>query len=733
MSKRIPILLGFILLIITIWLQISAVDLIQHYIGRLKELGYDIQLKSRILTQRNAFESTIVIVDIDDKSLDKEGRWPWPRAKLGDLISRLFENGAVVVALDVIFPEKEDNIVDTVSQSLSQNQLMVPPIQTSLDKIKPFFNNDAKFAENIKKGDVVLGASFLPRPLQIGTPPAPILTLTTEVEKKLDFIWAKGIISNIPILQNEAKSGGFINIYADEDGIIRRVPILIRYQDNLYPSLAVEAVRVYLLGEVKLITEDYGDSIELEGVQVENHKIPTDNTGQTVIPFRGRSYSFPYLSATDVLHNTIPSDSLNGKIVFVGTSATGLGDLPATAVEGAYPGVEIQATIADAILTDRFFYKPAWSLGAEVFLTAVLGSIICVLFPYLGPSLLSIFMILIPLGLVFANNWLWEKTGFIISIFIPMCFTLLLGVVDMVYGYLFESRRRTRLKAIFGQYVPSKHIDEMLQSKGDYGMLGEDRDMTVLFADIRHFTSISEHLPASQLKELLNEFFTPMTEIIFKYHGTIDKYVGDLIMAFWGAPLKDKKHAQRAIGAAIDMQLAVQELQPVLAQHGWPAIRIGIGINSGMMSVGDMGSKFRRNYTVLGDAVNLASRVEGLTKFYGVQIIVTENTFREQPRFIFRQLDRVRVKGKDTGIAIYEVIGRKNEMTPDILKELELSERALNFYFNRDWKNALDLFSELKLNYPNVKLYSIYLQRVSEFMNNPPALDWDGVYSHLAK
>jgi adenylate cyclase len=240
-------------------------------------------------------------------------------------------------------------------------------------------------------------------------------------------------------------------------------------------------------------------------------------------------------------------------------------------------------------------------------------------------------------------------------------------------------------------------------------------------------------MTASELKDMLNEFFTPMTEIIFKHKGTIDKYIGDLIMAFWGAPLRDKRHAQHAITSALQMQIAVDKINPVFAQRGWAEIQIGIGLNTGIMSVGDMGSKFRRNYTVLGDAVNLASRVEGLTKYYGVKIMVAENTIKNQTLFVFRQLDRVRVKGKKLGVAIYEVVTKKVGATPALLDEIQASDKALNAYFNQDFDAAYKMFEDLHAAHPQVKLYKLYIERITEFKNNPPPPEWDGVYAHASK
>ena len=732
MNKRIPMIIGFLLLIFAVWLQITSVEFFQLLIVRLDNLAYDMQLRTKIFTHPTALKTNVAIVDIDDKSLAAVGRWPWPRSELALLLNRLKEAGAVVVSMDMMFPEKQVDIIEPLQVEIDKRKLATPALDKLFQEIRPDLDEDVKLAQALAQQDVVLGMTFTPRSQAQGQLPAPILSLT-PTEKQFALINAAGYIGNIPVLQTAAKNAGFINVYSDPDGIIRRVPLLIRYKDNLYPSLAFETVRLYLLSDVKLVTADYRNSLQIEAVKLGPHTIPVDANGDMLIPFVGKSFSFPYYSAADVLAKKIPQAALNGKMIFLGTSATGMGDLRATAIQGVFPGVEIQATIADAIVKDHFAYRPAWTQGAEIFMTVVLGLILVFLFPFLGPRTLTLFIIIIPILLTLANNFLWDKTGLVIFILIPILLTILLAIMNMIYGYLFETRRREHLKEMFGQYVPAKHIDEMLKASGNYGLHGDDRNMTVLFADIRNFTSISEPMSAAELKELLNAFFTPMTEIIFNNHGTIDKYIGDLIMAFWGAPLKDKHHARHALSAALEMQAMVEKLKPVFAERGWAEVNIGIGLNSGVMSVGDMGSQFRRNYTVLGDAVNLSSRVEGLTKHYGVKIMTTETTIKDQTKFVFRQLDRVRVKGKKLGVAIYEVVGLQTDVTKEMHEELARSETAINFYFKQDWDAAEKMFSELHQQNPQVKLYHLYIERIKEFRLNPPPADWDGVYVHTSK
>ena len=559
------------------------------------------------------------------------------------------------------------------------------------------------------------------------------ITATPEERRDFQLITQYGYISNIPIIQQAAKAGGFINIYPDDDGIIRRAPLLIEYKGNVYPAISLQAVLVYLNEQAKLVAPYYGKTKELEGIQIGHYVIPVDSSGFVLIPFIGKSYTFPYYSATDVLNNRIPQNALLGKIVFVGTSATGLGDLQPTSIQNPFPGVEIQASLVNGILVHHFSYKPAWTLGANFFLTLLFGLIAAFAFPYLGPRILAVTIIVFPSGLLYLNNMIWNQTGLILSLLTPIVLVLAIAIFNILYGYVFETRRREQLKEMFGQYVPEKHINEMLKYQGKFGLHGEDREMSVMFADIRNFTTISEGMTATDLVDMLNTYFTPMTEIIHKYVGTVDKYIGDLIMAFWGAPLNDNKHAFHAMSSALQMQEELGKLRELPEMKKWPPINIGIGINSGVMSVGDMGSHFRRNYTVLGDAVNLASRVESLTKYYGVKIMVTENTQHHQPKFVFRKLDRVQVKGKKNGIEIYELIGLHTQVTPEVMQELEQYHKALEFYFQKNWDMALTGMNELHEKYPDKKIYSLYIQRINEFKANPPPIDWDGTYTHKEK
>ncbi len=735
MSKRIPIILGLILLGIALWLSIAPTRFAFQLMQRLDALDYDLQLRARVLNRPKPVNSavSIAIVDIDDDSLNVEGRWPWPRRKVAALVDELQQLGAQVIAFDMFFSEPESNVVTEIVKKFEANNVNNPALLNLLRDNESLFASDNLLAASLSKNLSVLAISFLPSSHRQNELPPPLLRLTPQEKKGFSIINAAGYISNIPVLMQAAKKGGFINAFADSDGIVRHAPLIMQYQNGVYPALALQAVLSLLNQEITILSDTYNNQQKIEGIKIGEISIPTDEKAQVLIPFIGGSYTFPYYSATAVLNHKVPKGSLFGKIVFIGTSATGMGDLQATPVQSPFPGVEIQATIAEGLLKNTFSYKPAWVLGVNLCLTFVLGLIAAIIFPYFGPRVLTIVFISVPVIFMLTTNWIWRSTGLILSAFMPILTLSAIALLNIFYGYLFETRKREELKKIFGQYVPEEHIEQMLKNSKGFNLSGEDREMTIMFADIRNFTTISESLSATELVELLNAFFTPMTNIIFTHSGTIDKYVGDLIMAFWGAPLEDNQHAAHAIRSALDMQEKLEEMRQTTEMQRWPEINMGIGINSGEVSVGDMGSEFRRNYTVLGDPVNLASRVEGLTKFYGVNILVTENTQKNQPGFVFKKIDRVKVKGKNTAIEIYEVICEQINLTPEVNEEINAFHHALNMYFQQNWDGAYIGMLALSKKYPNKKIYPLYLKRIEECKTlNLPA-DWNGVYVHTSK
>jgi len=399
-------------------------------------------------------------------------------------------------------------------------------------------------------------------------------------------------------------------------------------------------------------------------------------------------------------------------------------------LQTSYPGVELHANMIAGFIDQDFKQNPAWSLGAEFTLLLLIGVILGFILPIVSPAIATLVTILAATFISLLNYYLWTRA----NIALPLASSLLLiaglYVLNMSYGYFVESRGKRQLAGLFGQYIPPELVDEMSHTLADFSLQGDSRDMTVMFSDVRDFTSISESLEPAELQQLMREFLTPITRIIHQNRGTIDKYMGDAVMAFWGAPLSDKNHASHALHAALQIVAELEKLKPIFLSRGWPALRLGIGLNSGIMHVGDMGSEFRRSYTVMGDAVNLASRLEGLTKQYGVAIIVSQSTKETVKDIIYRELDKVRVKGKDRPVTIYEPVATQKEgLTAELKNELDIYKLALSYYRDMNWDLAELQFLNLMKLAPESKLYQTYAERIRVFRERPPAEGWDGVYT----
>ncbi|MDZ7787972.1 MAG: adenylate/guanylate cyclase domain-containing protein [Halofilum sp. (in: g-proteobacteria)] len=464
-----------------------------------------------------------------------------------------------------------------------------------------------------------------------------------------------------------------------------------------------------------------------------SREIPVDEQGAVLVPYRGPQHSFPYVSAADILDGTADPSILEDRIVLVGATAAGLLDLRSTPVQNVYPGVEVHANIVSGILDGRIKRRPAYLLGYEFIVLAVLGIGLTALLPLLTPLWLSAAIIGITALVVSTNVMAWTGADLVLPLASPLVLVALLSIFHVAWGFFVETRGKRQLAKLFGQYIPPELVEEMDKAPEEISLAGESREMTVLFSDVRGFTGISENLEPSELTRLMNAFLTPMTRIIHQHRGTIDKYMGDAIMAFWGAPLADSDHARHAVHAAWEMQRTMRALQPQFEREGWPPLEVGIGLNSGLMNVGNMGSEFRMAYTALGDAVNLGSRLEGLTRTYGVDMIVSESTRQAVPEFEFRELDVVRVKGKDRPVAIHEPIGPIDEVDRETRKAIKRYHAALGKYRQCDWDAAEREIFSLSREYPDDTVYAMYLDRIMHFRNNPPPDDWDGVFTHQTK
>ena len=708
------------------------------FIDQISSILYDYRLN---MTMPKTVDDRIVILDIDEKSLKEEGRWPWGRNRLALLMDKLFDKyGIAVLGFDVVFAEKDESSGLKVLQRLGQNQLRdVPQFQSVLSQIQPQLDYDSLFANKLKNRKVVLGYYFTTQSESniSGALPEPTFPAGAFKKRQIGFTpeISNGYGANLPELQKSAASAGHFNPKIDFDGRVRRVPMLMEYGGAYYESLSLAMVRT-LLDQPRLLPgfaeDNAGGYAGLEDLELETAggklKIPVDSDVSSFVPYRGGQGSFPYISITDVLHDRVKPEQLKDKIVLIGTTASGLKDLRSTPVAEVYPGVEVHANMISGILDQNLKAKPAYMLAVEVLWLLLIGVALSFLLPQLGAIKAMLVTALVAAASTGLNVALWHYGNINMPAADTLIMIALLFALNMSYGYFVESRTKRQITGLFGQYVPSELVEEMAKHPENVSMEGDSREMSILFSDVRGFTTISEGMDPKELSLLMNEFLTPLSRVIYKHRGTIDKYMGDCIMAFWGAPLPDIAHARNAMLAGIEMQATLKALQPHFRERGWPEIHVGVGINTGPVSVGNMGSEVRVAYTVMGDDVNLASRLEGITKQYGVGIIVGENTRNAVPDFLYRELDHVRVKGKDKPVAIYEPIGLSSEVSKAQQDEVKLFHEVRRLYRKLDWDQAELQLMNLQRMFPDMGLYGVYMERIAYFRKNPPVSDWDGVF-----
>lgn len=739
--KKNAILIGLGLLIVLLFAGNAANFYRLGLVNQLSAVLYDYRLQ---LTMPRTLDERIVILDIDEKSLKEEGRWPWGRDRMALLMDKLFDRyGVAIVGFDVVFAERDESSGLKVLQRIGQDQLKGnAQFQSVLSRLQPGLEYDRLFADKIKNRNVVLGYYLTNSEggSTSGTLPDPIFPTGSFKGKPIDFTSWNGYGANLPELQKAAASAGHFNPMVDSDGVVRRVPMLAEHDGAYYESLSLAMVRT-LFGTSKLSPGfaggkdgNYADLEWLE-LDVDGRKlnIPLDSEVATLVPYRGRQGSFRYISIADVLHERVGIEQLKNRIVLVGTTAPGLLDMRATPVAEVYPGVEIHANMIAGILDQNIKEQPPYMLGAEVIWLLLIGILLIFSLPRLGPVkgiLVSILAFAVIHGASLAT---WQYGNLVMPVANSLAMIVLLFALYISFGYLVESRTKHQITGLFGQYVPNELVEEMAGHPESISMEGDSREMTILFSDVRDFTSISEGMEPKELTLLMNEFLTPLSRVVHKHRGTIDKYMGDCIMAFWGAPLPDAQHARNAIAAGLEMQAAIKALQPRFKERGWPEIHVGVGINTGRVSVGNMGSEVRVAYTVMGDEVNLASRLEGITKQYGVDIIVGENTRNAVSEFLYRELDHVRVKGKGNPVAIYEPIGMAGEVSKALHDEIKLFHEVRRLYRKQDWDQAELQLMNLQRMSPETVLYRIYAERVIYFRRNPPAADWDGVFVFQTK
>ena len=631
-------------------LRISAVQSLENIV-------YDTKLR---MTMPKTLDSRIIIIDIDEKSLAEVGRWPWHRQKLAALTQELLQNQRVsAIGFDLVFAEGDD-----------------------------MREADTQFAQSFLQKNVVLGYYFTSdrEARTSGVLPKPVIQQINLSGRKIRATLWDGFGSNIATLAQAAPLAGFFNAITDDDGVVRSTPLLASFKGDYYESLALAVYRAATAypsvgpGFIPNSVDSVGgilsmDSIKLTKTDLSDptkthmQTIKVDDRAAVLVPYRGlggaQGGSFQYISAADILAKRLASEQLRGKIILVGTSAPGLQDLRITPVGQTYPGVETHANVISSMLDGKSIYKPDYALGVEVALLILVGLALAFVLPALTATSalgFSVSMLLMPTAL---NLFLFSQYGMVFPLAPLLLLSFLAYMMNMSYGYVVESRAKRELTQLFGSYVPPQLVDEMVRDPSNHTMKAINKDLTVMFCDLRGFTQLAENMEPIQLQQLLNEVFSRITQVIVDHRGTVDKYMGDCVMAFWGAPVSMPNHAELAVLAALDMTQVLVQINAERRTKGLSDVKLGIGINSGMMCVGDMGSFMRRSYTVVGDAVNIASRIEGLTKHYAVDLLAGNSTKLSTPLFDWLLVDTVRLAGKTESLALFTLkatLGKSNTM-----------------------------------------------------------------------
>ena len=690
----------------------------------------------------------VTIVDLDDEGLSTFGQWPWPRYRVAMLVEKIRRAGAAAIALDIVFAEEDRTSPDVLRRALNSElgvQIGFSGLPAGLE------DNDRVLANILGQGPSVLGYYFRVNALEDreaheasrnvaedagGTEsgPQPLDTALVRTKGAMGpdtaLFSAGGVVRNIPVLSRAAPASGFINVGADRDGIVRRAPLIMAWQERVYPSLALAALLQAQGADTAVLRLTSGGA---ESLRAAGRTIPLDGRGRMLLHYRGARRTIPTYSVADVLRERLPQGALEGKIVFVGTSAAGLMDIRSTPLDPYYPGVEAQATVADTIVSGDFLQRPDWAPGLELSLVLGMGLVSTLMLVRLGGL-----WPLLPLALLGTSAWFGAQQtlairGLYLSPLMPLVTLASNFALLSFLKFRGEEREKHRIRDSFEHYLSPEVISRVLKNPDLLQLGGEKKELTVMFTDIRNFTSLSEMLEPQELVAFMNQFHSAMTGIILEQGGTLDKYIGDAIMAFFGAPVEQPRHALIACRTALSMMEHLYECRKNWCFPGFSRIEIGLGLSSGEMVVGNMGSVKRMSYTVMGDQVNLASRLEGLTKHYGVKILVSQYTHALiTPEITCREIDVVRVKGKAVPVSIFEPF-KEDYFTEGNFDFITHFEQGLRAYRARHFDEAVAHFERTLQLKPEDQPSILFIQRCQILKSSPPPEDWDGVWTMSSK
>lgn len=690
----------------------------------------------------------VTLVTIDEKSLDELGRWPWPRARMAELLNAMVKYDPKVIGFDVVWSEPDEN---SELKGLKATQEKWKDLRGGNREFENYLNqavrkadSDKTLAQSIVSSQrAVLGYFFHFWGKEGGyakkKPPDDLPPLSTfnlvkfssKEAQKVPLFEADAVEANILVISEAAEGAGYFNIFPDEDGTVRWIPLAIKFQNRYYCSLSLAVLQKYLDNPpLMLRIAEFG----VEEIRLGEVTIPTNEEGRMLINYRGPQKRFPYYSASDVIRGRLPADALKGKIVLVGATAIGIYDIRVTPFDHVFPGLEVHANVIDSILQQQFLYRPNWVTIFDLLAIVLIGLILGVFLPrvkavpgaLIAGALFAVFILI--------SRFLFQSQGVWVNLTHPLLNLVVVYLGITGYKYMTEEREKKKVRGAFQYYLSPAVVEQVLGNPERLQLGGEKKDLTVLFSDIRGFTSISERMSPEGLVKFMNEYLTAMTDIVFQHDGLLDKYIGDAIMAIWGAPMDQPDHPRRACRTALEMIGALLRLQKKWAAEGMPELNIGVGVNTGPMVVGNMGSKRRFSYTVMGDSVNLGSRLEGLNKVYGTRIITSETTWERVKEEIFgRELDAVRVKGKAHPVRIYELIALQGQATPEQQALGRDFQSALEAYRKQNWDEALRILQAILARHAEDGPARLYVERCQVLRREPPPPDWDGVFTLTTK
>lgn len=743
-DKKLGLVVGVSLFLIVLILRYFNPTILQIFDSAL----YDTLIRLRPIQE---ISGNVVIVAIDEKSLAEEGRWPWTRSKLAKLVDCLTKLECKTTGFDIVFSEPEIDrslsIIDDIQHYTANTSETSPELNNYLNRLKSVKQPDLILSKSIKENrSAIPGLFFFMHKDEIkDIKREPFSKDFLESFRKHRILrvfegdrdsYENTVLTpfdvnpNIPLITKSADGLGFFNVVPDQDGVIRRIPLICLYKGDFYPSLSLKLVSEFSDQPIKLVLDDFG----VEQIKIGDIIPSTDSWGSMAVNYVGPAFTIPHISAVDIMKGNADPNIFKGKIALVGITATGLYDIRVTPFSNVYPGVEIHANAIENMLNNQYINHYWWTDLLGLIILFLLGLLNVTVLPKLKPiasGLLTATVILI----ISSGSYLLFN---VFCLWYPPFYAVMLMASSYIFitlvNFIIEEKERRFIKGAFSQYLSSQFVNQLVDNPDLLKLGGTEQVMTVLFTDIVGFTKISETLTPTQLVELLNEYTNEMSEIIMNCGGTIDKYSGDSIMAFFGAPIYSPDHAKSVCKASLCMQNRLQELKKIWAKEGKPFFSTRIGINTGKMVVGNMGSKSKFNYTVLGDAVNLASRLEGANKLYKTRIIIGEETYEQlDDSFVTRELDIVKVKGKNRPVKIFDLICLKENLTQEMENFLNPYGKAVTEMLNHNWEKAIDLLQQANQIIPDDSPCKIHIARCREYLISPPQNDWDGSYQLTSK